>query len=978
MTTTLYDADKVRRTLSLLVQPGQVFELRALEAKLGTQWKTGIVSGYFDDHEAAVKSLSLISTAKSIYVTLNVVNPDLLARRYRRLDYAATGTTTGDQHIQSRLWLLIDLDPTRPSGISATDAEKNQAEMVALSIQDYLSAQGWALPIVCDSGNGWHLLYRLDLPANDNSLIESFLKGLACKFNNGSVEVDTTTGNASRITKLYGTLACKGDNIPARPWRMSALSVVPEPLGVIRKEQLEAVAKELTPANKSVKSVPKVAEPNATARRNGKFNLQDFLGRHSIGVKETKPNGNATMYVLDTCPFNPDHGSHGEVAVFEETSGRLGFKCHHNSCGGKHWQEFRLHFETDAYDKRQVAAGYRFDQVGDTTTAIAPAGGLTNDQIAATEKDAPADADALQNAIQDKRPKLRLPGPNRLLSDFATELAGIVGGRLFTRNGEIVVLSNGQLKPMTAPEFRTWAETFICGYKVKSAGGDVVEFNVTMTHDDASGVLASPQFRDMLSPVLQVNDCRLPVIRTNGTLELLPEGYDAESKTLTLPAVDYQTDMTTAKAKEVMDDLFSEFTFADADTGRSKAVAIAGMVGLYGKHLLPRLTLRPSFIVVANAEGAGKSLLAAVCTTPTLGTMPAGCKSDDENEIAKQLVTTIREARPLVFIDNLKGHLSSAALEAFLSAPTFEGRKLGVNEYISGENLATVVITGNGLTVSPDMRRRSLFVELHLEVERAEDKKFKRPLDMPTLLAMRPRILAALWALVQAWDKVGRPQPSRSHSAFVSWANVIGGIVEAAGFCCPLATATVAVAADPDGDDMRRLVTAMENERKYAFGELVALAKSLDCFTSILGDNELDRRDKRRLAGLFQRYDRRLVAGKRFVFDGKGHARRYGVRLAQPASDPDKPKDDDVHDNMISMMPSPELKNPLPGDDRNIMQVMQSCSVESPEPVQPVEAADDTLFNERKQSVPGAESVPMPTSMTNGDCAEFPPLFGEQ
>src|SRR5215471_16404966 len=104
------------------------------------------------------------------------------------------------------------------------------------------------------------------------------------------------------------------------------------------------------------------------------------------------------------------------------------------------------------------------------------------------------------------------------------------------------------------------------------------------------------------------------------------------------------------------------------------------------------------------------------------------------------------------------------------------------------------------------MRRRSLFVELFMEDERAEDRKFQRVLDEAELLAMRPRILGALWALVRDWDAAGRPKPSRTHTAFPRWSEIIGGIVEHAGYGCPLQTAEIPSAADVDGADMRELV----------------------------------------------------------------------------------------------------------------------------------------------------------------------------
>jgi hypothetical protein len=436
------------------------------------------------------------------------------------------------------------------------------------------------------------------------------------------------------------------------------------------------------------------------------------------------------------------------------------------------------------------------------------------------------------------------------------------------------------LHPLTPQSFRTWCEQFIIGYRSKRVLQNVYEFRVTMRDDEASGVLASPQFLGALRKVRRVNHVRLPFIGTDGLLKLLPEGYHQETETLTLAEVDYDTDMPLDLAVETVNRLLGEFCFSDGE--RSKAVAIAGMVGLFANQLLPEKGLRPCFILVANAEGAGKTLLVQIIILPTLGAMPVGSKADEEAEMRKVILTAVREGCAVIFLDNLKGRLSSPALEAFLSSPAYTGRKLGVSESISGDNLATVFVTGNGLTVSPDMRRRSLFVELHLEHERPEDRQFQRVLDFASLNAMRPQILAALWAMVRHWNEQGRPQASRSHSAFPSWANTIGGIVEAAGFACPLETANVTAAADPDGEDMRALVEAMAETRKaHTFGEVIELARKQGLFESTIGTaGDTDRRERTAFGHMLTRYHERRVLDYRFLAKGKGKTRLYEVECA--------------------------------------------------------------------------------------------------
>jgi hypothetical protein len=111
-----------------------------------------------------------------------------------------------------------------------------------------------------------------------------------------------------------------------------------------------------------------------------------------------------------------------------------------------------------------------------------------------------------------------------------------------------------------------------------------------------------------------------------------------------------------------------------------------------------------------------------------------------------------------------------------------------------------------------------------MEQERAEDRKFARILDDAALLAMRSDILAALWAFVREWNFAGRPRPSRSHSSFPRWVEIICGIVEFAGFGCPLETAEIQSASDIDGSDMRELVAALGSD-SVTFDEVVSLAR---------------------------------------------------------------------------------------------------------------------------------------------------------
>jgi hypothetical protein len=160
--------------------------------------------------------------AAGVYITLNPVNPDLLARAVNRTITFARHTVA-DRDILTRCLLPIDFDSVRPAGISSTDQERQAALDAARECREWLGSQGWPEPVLADSGNGGHLLYRVEL-ANDEitkELLKFCLAALAQQFNHAAVIVDPTTFNAARIWKVYDTLVCKGDSLPNRPHRLS-------------------------------------------------------------------------------------------------------------------------------------------------------------------------------------------------------------------------------------------------------------------------------------------------------------------------------------------------------------------------------------------------------------------------------------------------------------------------------------------------------------------------------------------------------------------------------------------------------------------------------------------------------------------------------------------------------------------------------------------------------------------------------------
>jgi hypothetical protein len=105
-----------------------------------------------------------------------------------------------------------------------------------------LKLKGWPEPILGDSGNGYHLLYRIDLPTEESGLVRRVLHALAEAHDRHKVKIDRTVFDSPRICKLPYTLACKGGNTPDRPHRLACVVKMPAELQVVTQAKLDALA----------------------------------------------------------------------------------------------------------------------------------------------------------------------------------------------------------------------------------------------------------------------------------------------------------------------------------------------------------------------------------------------------------------------------------------------------------------------------------------------------------------------------------------------------------------------------------------------------------------------------------------------------------------------------------------------------------------------------------------------------------------
>lgn len=256
----------------------------------------------------------------NVYITLNPVTKD----------YIHGTNAIKDNQIETRKWLLIDLDPIRNLKGSVSDSMFSKVIDHSNCIKEVLKDRGWFQPVEFSSGNGIHLLYPIKMKNDDysNQLIKDFLKSLSIYFSTESVYVDQVNYNASRLTRFYGTLNIKGEE-SNHPYRQSYLINNPVTKNVIQQSLLEDF----------IKDYP--IEQHHQKQTSNDFDLKKWLVINDIQVnKKSRWKGIADRYILNQCPFNKDH-TNLSAYIIQFDNGTISAGCLHDSCKGKGWKELK-------------------------------------------------------------------------------------------------------------------------------------------------------------------------------------------------------------------------------------------------------------------------------------------------------------------------------------------------------------------------------------------------------------------------------------------------------------------------------------------------------------------------------------------------------------------------------------------------------------------------------------------------------------
>lgn len=563
-------------------------------------------------------------------------------------------------------------------------------------------------------------------------------------------------------------------------------------------------------------------------------------------------------------------------------------------------------------------------------------------------------------------PKVLLPGDDSANSPFIEAAASIIAKghhkpelapHLYRRDCIPIIPVPGTRRfiPMKPEYFVSWADRHFLPYKTRyDKNGDPYDVIRPMPKEVARMCLENLEFALSMPPIRRTYPTPMPVIpQDGGALRLCPPGYDMESGAFVFEAdfpIDpeyivpgdtmvssggyYDERLTLHDAVTILYDLHKTFPFSDWSEpflptedspffhpdkepaplrlSRSLAVQIMAMLSMFAAGCVPAQANRLGFIYNANKQRSGKTLLAQIAIGMVYGMCKVQSWPENEEDMRKILDSETIAATTYIVFDNIRSLIASAPLEGFMTTSIWTGRYLGRSEMFEAENNATLFFTANNHNSGPDMQERTLISDLYVESADRQDRGTEIPrenridgvwLANPT---NRRRILSALWAIVRHWDAAGRPLATGTpRRGFEIWCEILGGMVELAGFGDPLEKPkNLENCGDSETEDIRALVATASADvraRVCTFQEVVHILweKGLlpwclhgrEEYVEDLGKVSLKLNDSSnsRLSLLLQRNcsgergelhvykqpDSRATRTIRFYCRGKGRSRRY-------------------------------------------------------------------------------------------------------
>lgn len=289
-----------------------------------------------------------------------------------------------------------------------------------------------------------------------------------------------------------------------------------------------------------------------------------------------------------------------------------------------------------------------------------------------------------------------------------------------------------------------------------------------------------------------------PVMRRDGSIIDAPgydpatqlfAAFDGEATREALDAIPKSpTQADAAAALQLLHGLVRDFPF---EAPEHRATWCAGLLTMFSREAFTGPA--PLFMVNANVQGTGKSLLSEIPGRIMSGQSPAMLTwTGDDIEFKKQVTSEMIAGTRCIIIDNITGKFRSPTLDKIITSGMHRDRMLGGNILVAGVMVATWWGSANNIDPSKDQGRRIAPIELVSRVVCPEDRKgfaadgTDGEKGEAALRAFVDRnrwgYVAAVLTILRAWYCAGRPDGGGpAWGSFSGWSRVVRGALVFAG-----------------------------------------------------------------------------------------------------------------------------------------------------------------------------------------------------
>ena len=479
--------------------------------------------------------------------------------------------------------------------------------------------------------------------------------------------------------------------------------------------------------------------------------------------------------------------------------------------------------------------------------------------------------------------------------EVAHRLADIIAPHhvIFVRFGEVVRLVDG----CGSPQFEELGPAAACSElerfsRFQRWNRNAAESRAAVLNETATRIiLRAPEFLRRLPQVRRILDYPAPVMH-DGKVVVVPAGYSPELETWTNPrGPQLELPPTVAEAVEGLGQLLDGFCFEEGPPAAPDLYRMSALAYLLTCHCrgLFEPERAPVFYAEGNRPGCGKDYLLGLGHVLITGGEPEFiAPAADSDETRKRLFAAAKAGSRFVLISNMKGHLNDPSLEAFATSPAIADRVLGQSRNCEYPNTGIYGISGNALTFSEDFARRCLRLKLAYYGETIETRPFRVPDLYGHVRERRGFYLGCLQRLVENWAEKGSPPGSTGKPGFTRWAQVIGGILEAAGVRNPIGRDTIVSVPNEEAENVGRLLAAQHEKTPGIEFEVIALrqtAAEMELF-SWLGDLTTERSAQTRFGKIIRAHARREFGGLYIQQHGDGKRPKWAIHKAEDVGMP--------------------------------------------------------------------------------------------